>query len=223
MEESSGVGCHSLEQGIQEKSALLFRIQSKSKPAWGLQTDLMQCLQELNLDIVDHRSWHARQSAATLLNEIFVKSNTTLNADEPVFALQKAVEAEASKIASALASTMQQNDALIRVQRWLLDLSGSQQAGQSVSEQVIYATNKPDGGDHEDYIWLGDGQKVRQYDEKDDLERGFNGRLEGLIRRDGRAVDRVRGDCTYEQGFELLDVHGVGSGYFEVRDARSLV
>jgi hypothetical protein len=51
---------------------LFYSINTTSHAAWGTLPALMQSLFELNLEVIDHRSWHSR-FASTVINEVYVK------------------------------------------------------------------------------------------------------------------------------------------------------
>lgn len=64
---------NSLEEGKRKQTTPFYCIQIKSAPAWGIQSNIMEALCTLELDVIDHRSWHPRQSTELLINEIYVK------------------------------------------------------------------------------------------------------------------------------------------------------
>lgn len=65
---------------IKASRAVFLCIQTQSESRWGLLHEIMACLgRELQLDIIDHRSWHPRGINTTLVNEIYVKDKIEVN------------------------------------------------------------------------------------------------------------------------------------------------
>lgn len=50
-----------------------FCINIRSRASWGLTPKLMQAMLDLKLDVIDHRSWHAKFENI-VINEMYVKS-----------------------------------------------------------------------------------------------------------------------------------------------------
>lgn len=75
-----------LVEGIKRNSTFFLSIQTQSDSTWGLIHKIMNCMKELGLDIIDHRSWHPRGINTTLVNEIYCKGSIDpvllINSDE---------------------------------------------------------------------------------------------------------------------------------------------
>lgn len=104
---------------LQQNKVMFWRIQIKSAPAWGLQTKIVEDLTKLNLDLIDHRSWHPRRSHDTLLNEIYAKdASMDLSSLSEVEATKK-MKKRVKFIKSELLEGIGQESALIQIQRWV--------------------------------------------------------------------------------------------------------
>ena len=68
-----------LEKSLREQTAVFYCIQTKSAPSWGLQTAIIRALDELHLDVIDHRSWHPRVAKELLVNEVYVRDAQELS------------------------------------------------------------------------------------------------------------------------------------------------
>jgi hypothetical protein len=62
----------STQTGILEGTTLFYCINTTSHAAWGTLPALMKSLMELELEVIDHRSWHSRFES-TVVNEVYVK------------------------------------------------------------------------------------------------------------------------------------------------------
>lgn len=75
-----------LVEAIKKHSTFFLCIQTQSESSWGLMHKIMNAMQKLGLDIIDHRSWHPRGINTTLVNEIYCKGNidpdVLMNGDE---------------------------------------------------------------------------------------------------------------------------------------------
>ena len=69
-----------LKAGILEGSTVFFCVNTTSHAAWGTLPKLMQTLFELQLDVIDHRSWHSRFQD-TVVNEAYVKGDLKSGTD----------------------------------------------------------------------------------------------------------------------------------------------
>ena len=237
-----------LEKELRENTAIFYCIQIKSAPAWGIQTIIMRKLNELSLDIIDHRSWHPRPPSSILINEVYVKDTKESAADG--FDVEKYIVERTDGIRKALVAAIQQEDSIIRVQRWYPDVfHGSFDTSvHSISERIVHATGvaleisrensmKEESSQEEnlsqeqDYVVLkGEGllkgslpssaPSLSQKRQISHLDTISNGRLEGLFRRDrhhGQTIGDTNNINRVEQ-VEMLDVHGIGTGYNEMRE-----
>jgi len=64
-----------LVEAIKKNSTFFLCIQTQSESTWGLMHKIMNAMQSLGLDVIDHRSWHPRGINTTLVNEIYCKGN----------------------------------------------------------------------------------------------------------------------------------------------------
>jgi len=85
-------------QSIRNKTAAFLCVQTQSDSSWGLLHNLMNCMSQLGLSIIDHRSWHPRGVDTTLVNEVYVKdenphqTNGSLDMDKRIEEIQQAIE-----------------------------------------------------------------------------------------------------------------------------------
>lgn len=227
-----------LEKGIRERTTLFFNIQTKSAPAWGLQSSIVEELQKLNLDVIDHRSWHPRptnDSVANLVNEVYVKDDNASSADLAGKDIQQRISDREAEIQNAIARRIGQIDAVVKVQRWFPELSeGSFADDKSVHEQILDASSKALHSSMREHQQEPTQQKPDTYTRMEEegrahgviltrrrkqikhLDAMFKGKLEGLFRRDN-VISRV-GTLESENGIELLDTRGVGTGRSEQRE-----
>ena len=216
-----------LEKGIREKTTLFFNIQTKSRPGWGLQSSIVEELQKLNLDVIDHRSWHPRPTSdavANLVNEVYVKDDNTSSAELTGKDAQQRISDREAEIQNAIARRIGQVDAVVLVQRWFPELSEkSIDDDKSVHEQILDASSKALHTSMREHQQESPQQEPDTYARMDEdsrahgatlsrrrkqikhLDAMFKGRLEGLFRRDVLATES-------ENGIELLDTRGVGTG-----------
>jgi hypothetical protein len=233
-----------LEQGIREKSAVFWCIQTKSAPAWGLQMRIMRELNSLKLDVIDHRSWHPRHSNETdvLVNEVYVSDveENVGNLDD--LEREKQIGKRSYVITQAIYGAIGQGDAIVRVKRWIPEIPERVDDDHSVSDHLIRVTGSrledsmkkldadrmKNDPDEEDYVMMEDPQQAalatsearRLYPSRQisHLDARFTGRLEGLFRHDYQAPGNQIYAVASEEGIELLDVHGVGTGGAEARE-----
>ena len=228
-----------LAEGVRERTTLFFTIQTKSAPGWGLQSSIVEELQRLNLDVIDHRSWHPRlanEDVANLVNEVYVKDDNTSSADIAGNEAQQRVSDREAEIQNAIARRIGQIDAVVMVQRWFPEISeGSFDDDKSVHEQILDASSKALHTSMREHQQLASSQQqAEMYARMDEdarahgatytrrrkqikhLDAMFKGRLEGLFRRDN-VVSRI-GTVESDDGIELLDTRGVGTGRREQRE-----
>lgn len=217
-----------LEKSIRERTAVFFTIQTKSAPGWGLQTSIVEELTKLNLDVIDHRSWHPRQSGetlGTLVNEVYVKDDesSNLNGEDVT---QRISDREAA-IQNAIARVINQVEAVIKVDRWFPEIATDDDDDKSISEHIVNATAKAlhssmkehtEAFKDETYSRMDDlavtsthARSSRRMKQIKHLDAMFKGRLEGLFRRDN-VVRRVHTFTSDDGDVELLDTRGVGTG-----------
>jgi len=233
-----------LEKGIRERTAVFFTIQTKSAPSWGLQTAIVEELQKLNLDVIDHRSWHPRNATATLLNEVYVKDDEAETGSIKINDPSQAITDRESAISNALSRAINQVEAVVKVQRWFPEIDDKAADDRSISEHILDATSKalhqsmreheeaptprqqrflPDSYaimDEDAYSAARSRGVSRRMKQIKHLDAMFKGRLEGLFRRDN-TLARVDTFAT-DNGVELLDTHGVGTGRREQREKYDL-
>lgn len=228
-----------LEKGLRERTTLFFTIQTKSAPGWGLQSSIVEELHRLNLDVIDHRSWHPRptnERVSNLVNEVYVKDDNTSSADLARSEAQQRISDREAEIQNAIARRIGQVDAVVMVQRWFPEISeGSFDDDKSVHEHILDASSKALHTSMREHQQLAASQQQPEmYARMDEdarangatlsrrrkqikhLDAMFKGRLEGLFRRDN-VIPRIR---TFESddGIELLDSRGVGTGRREERE-----
>mgnify|MGYP005842991291 CR=1 FL=1 len=216
-----------LEKGVRERTVVFFCIQTRSAPAWGLAVGINGALSKLNLDVIDHRSWHPRQSMDTLVNEIYVKDDAAAAGNLSDNDAQELVNNRIDDITSELAKTIKQPEALIMVQRWFPEIADDS-SERSISEDIVEATSKAlesSMREHQahpaqqPYARMEDDNrkyptmKKRREKQIKHLDSMFKGKLEGLFRHDSIA-DRFQ-VAQSEGGIELLDTHGIGTGRYE--------
>ena len=232
-----------LEKSVREQTAVFFCIQTKSTPSWGLQTSIIRALDDLHLDVIDHRAWHPRVAKELLVNEVYVKDAQELSPSFSEMDRDKHILSRTAEIERTLAGVIQQGDAIIRVQRWIPEVviaddstaSSSEEGG--MSDQIVKATTaafeKSQRRPSVTPIVVQDAAYVameEQLMEKDStegphglhrqishLDSASKGRLEGLFRRDKKTRRLVR-TLASDEGIELLDTRGVGTGYNEVEE-----
>jgi len=238
--EGAGAECPEalLEKGIRERTAVFFTIQTKSAPRWGLQTTIVDELQKLNLDVIDHRSWHPRPSSnkvSHLVNEVYVKDDSTSGSDLKGNDATQIISDREAEIENSIHSAIGQIDAVVKVQRWFPEIvADSFEDDKSVHEQILDATSKAlhtsmreqTEDQPNTYVTMDEGPQTggpsltRRMNQIKHLDSMFKGRLEGLFRRDVpmRRVDTVESDSDDGDGIELLDAHGIGTGRRETRE-----
>jgi Kef-type K+ transport system membrane component KefB len=200
-----------------------FCIQTKSEPAWGLQTTIMHELCALELDIIDHRSWRPRQGRDVLVNEVYVKDSAShvAAAAHMIMNSLDLIAGRIEEITAALEKGISQKDAIVRVQTWTPNLSTGFHTTEenSILEQIgeMSAEEEPrEGGSlsSDDYILMDHADKKKKGVEQQQarqrrqhvegiqhIDTRFAGRLDGLIRQD--RVQPVRPMMTGD-GIELL-------------------
>jgi len=96
-----------LKKSILEQTAIFACIQMHCQSRWGLLPNIMAEMKKNSLEVIDHRSWHARGMDSTLVNEIYVKGSC-----------QGEYESYLDGIKETLFNLLGQADAKIKVTRW---------------------------------------------------------------------------------------------------------
>lgn len=98
-----------LKSGILDGTVIFYCINTTSHAAWGTLPRLMQTMFTLNLDVIDHRSWHSRFED-TAINEIYAKG---------IMKDGKTVDEMIKEIESMVVAAIGQQDSVITISRWL--------------------------------------------------------------------------------------------------------
>jgi hypothetical protein len=73
-------------EGVKQHSTFFLCIQTQLESTWGLIHKIMNGINKLGLEIIDHRSWHPGGINTTLVNEIYCKGSidpeVLMNSDE---------------------------------------------------------------------------------------------------------------------------------------------
>lgn len=254
--ESGGDGSKDalLEKSVREQTAVFYCIQTKSIPSWGLQTDIIRALDDLHLDVIDHRAWHPRVAKELLVNEIYAKDSQLLSPGISKEDREKHILARTVEIERELSRVIKQGDAVIRAQQWVPELvvsddstesSSSDEDASSISSQIVKAASKsfqrtqrrpsvtPDVtaviAQDSAYVAMeeqllakesGDGSPRGIHRQISHLDVRSKGQLEGLFRKDKKKRRAGRSVRTLEsqEGIELLDTRGIGTGFNEVEE-----
>ena len=115
----------------------IFLHSDQERPRLGLQTTFVETLMKLNLDVIDHRSWHPRQTAITLVNEISSSSNIL---DDGISSHQR-VHDRMEEIRRTISVAISQEAAVVKVERWFPEIADELEGG-SVSEHIVVATSR---------------------------------------------------------------------------------
>jgi len=137
-----------LTSGILEGTTIFYCINTTSHAAWGTLPSLMSSLFELELEVIDHRSWHTRFES-TVINEVYAKG--VLKKDVPV---ESQIEIIEQKVKSAIS----QPDSVVSVTRWtpgvvdeIVDSEHGGVPAQNVAERVAKEAQKNlDRSEHKD-------------------------------------------------------------------------
>ena len=124
---------------ILEGSTVFYCVNTTSHGAWGTLPKLMKCLFDLQLEVIDHRSWHSRYED-TAINEVYVKGEVKVGTD---------IDAHIQQIFDGVSAAINQSDAVISVSRWqpgvIDDMQHGCEAVQSanaVSEKLVEEARK---------------------------------------------------------------------------------
>lgn len=133
-----------LKAGILEGSAVFFCINTTSHVAWGTLPKLMSTLFELQLEVIDHRSWHSRFED-TIVNEVYVKADVVGGTD---------IAEYTQIIFDEVVKAIDQEDAVIAVSRWtpgvVDDLAEGGEDVEAVSGRLVEeARNRLDKSSHQ--------------------------------------------------------------------------
>ena len=114
------------EHGLVEKDpqrSVFFCIQTRSQPAWGIQSNMVLALNELSLDVIDHRSWSPPgQISSLLLNEVYVKDSHLVEGNMDFDTVAERIDS----IQCCLETVINQPDAVVRVQKWVPALANGE-------------------------------------------------------------------------------------------------
>jgi len=97
-----------LRTGILKGSTVFFCVNTTCHSTWGTLPKLMQCLFDLKLDFIDHRSWHSKFEDG-VINEVYCKGRVEGGTD-----LDEFIQTIFDKVTEAV----DQKDAMISVSRW---------------------------------------------------------------------------------------------------------
>lgn len=105
---------HTVKMSHISSATTFFVIQTRSETRWGLLHSTMEAMQRLNLEVIDHRSWHPRGVDGILVMECYVQNMGTGLCGE------EAIEQRREEIENAIAVAIRQpaDKAQVRVQRW---------------------------------------------------------------------------------------------------------
>lgn len=197
----------SLEEGIRKQSTIFYCIQIKSEPAWGIQMGIMEVLASLDLDVIDHRSWHPRQSEV-LVNEIYCTDSCEAFRGKDKLDIEKQLGERIADVQRLLENVIDQSEAIVKVHRWYPEplLSDSDD---DISERIVQATGtalkKSMKSTEDDYVRMAETQEHNTLQQVGHLDSAFEGHLDGLIRHDPRSIAMPSDD-----GIELLHSEDLG-------------
>jgi len=106
-----------LAAGILAETTFFMCIQAHCDSGWGLLTRIISGLHKLDLEVIDHRSWHPRGVDTTMVNEIFVKAHMG-DLGEGQTKLQY-INDIMERTKNDLLNVIHQPDAKVRVNRWI--------------------------------------------------------------------------------------------------------
>eukprot|EP00558_Chaetoceros_sp_UNC1202_P006423 CAMPEP_0197244998 /NCGR_PEP_ID=MMETSP1429-20130617/9929_1 /TAXON_ID=49237 /ORGANISM="Chaetoceros sp., Strain UNC1202" /LENGTH=745 /DNA_ID=CAMNT_0042705431 /DNA_START=63 /DNA_END=2300 /DNA_ORIENTATION=+ len=131
-----------LKNGILKGSTVFFCVNTTSHAAWGTLPKLMSTLFGLQLDVIDHRSWHSRFED-TVVNEVYVKADLPGGTD---------IQEHTQTIFDAVHQAIDQPDAVIAVSRWtpgVLEGLGENDDVEALSGKLVEeARNRLDKSSH---------------------------------------------------------------------------
>lgn len=201
-----------LSKGVRERTALFYRLQIQCSPAWGLLSDIIDELNALGLEVIDHRKWHPRGSNALLIKELYVydaRDQLLLGEGDDSEADERAVAKRAEEITEGLRRAIGQTEILVQVRRWEPRMPKS--SARSTREHIVHATTaalkKASGEDlgtpHGTNMYVRmEGATPSDSSQRgiDTLDKRYRGRLDGLFRHD------IQGDDVEltEEDAELL-------------------
>lgn len=107
-------GDEELTQEINAGTAVFYCINTTSHAAWGTLPALMHALFDLQLEVIDHRSWHTRFES-TVINEVYVKGVVKKDAN---------ILDEMRKVNDLVKVALNQDEAVIVVSQWLPGIVG---------------------------------------------------------------------------------------------------
>jgi len=109
-----------LKNGIMDGSFVFFCINTTSHASWGTLPNLMKTLFELDLEVIDHRSWHSRFED-TVINEMYVKG--TAAGDTDICNFIEGIERSVKRV-------INQEDSVVNVNQWMPNILDEIAGGQ---------------------------------------------------------------------------------------------
>eukprot|EP00591_Stephanopyxis_turris_P003514 CAMPEP_0195521100 /NCGR_PEP_ID=MMETSP0794_2-20130614/17952_1 /TAXON_ID=515487 /ORGANISM="Stephanopyxis turris, Strain CCMP 815" /LENGTH=778 /DNA_ID=CAMNT_0040650573 /DNA_START=46 /DNA_END=2382 /DNA_ORIENTATION=+ len=97
-----------------KKTTVFLCIQTLSASGWGLLPKMMRSMFDLELEVIDHRSWNPRGVNTTLVNEIYAQDKIQIDAEDAETVLANRIE----EVQKAIFSAIGQEDATVKVTRW---------------------------------------------------------------------------------------------------------
>jgi len=187
-----------LEEGIRKQTTIFYCIQTKCEPKWGIQMGIMEGLASLDLDVIDHRSWHPRQSDI-LVNEIYVKDENEAFAGKDKLDIEKLLGDRIHDVQRLLEDVIGQAEAIVKVQRWYPEPLLPDTGDKPISERLVQATGAAlKNSMKEEYVRMAEEKNdINTLQQVVHLDEAFEGRLDGLIRHDPPGLHS-------DEGFELL-------------------
>jgi len=188
-------GSVALEEGIRKQTAIFYCIQTKSEPAWGIQMGILEALGTLDLDVIDHRSWHPRQ-ADLLVNEIYVKDENEAFQGADKIEIEKQLGGRIHDVQRRLEDVIGQAEAIVKVQRWYPEPLLPDASDKHINEQLLQATGTAlkQSMREEEYVHMSEEHEINALQQVGHLDEAFEGHLDGLIRHDPPGVHFDEGD-----------------------------
>jgi len=209
----------SLEEGIRKQTTVFYCIQIKSVPAWGIQSNIMQALCSLELDVIDHRSFAPRMSENLLVNEIYAKDASQALQGKDKLDIEKMVDGRINDITGLLENVIGQADAIVKTKRWYPEPFMADPSAGDINQRLVQATGTAltkSMREQDSYVEMGTGGGAQRRAEEpfglylDSPVEGMEGKLDGLIRHDQPlAMDSEDGIELLHHGTDHYDSHGV--------------
>lgn len=201
-----------LEESIRKHTALFYCIQTKSSSSWGLQMNIMEELSALSLSVIDHRSFHNRNTDGKLVNEVYVQDPEGLEGAGDPFERDLKIENRAKQITEALLNVIGQEDAMVRTTRWIPVIpDGGFDRPTSVTERIVRAAGRAmDRRKSKDSLLPRDYSAMdppgnRHEHQINHLDENLEGLLEGFFRHDTKKASSIYRPYQSRDGVELID------------------